>query len=90
MAKATNNETITNVDGPPAVDVLDFAGAIRALVQAIEVGGSFNTAQSEALHRVKVIIGDDSPYGCRHENHAYEAGDRLICQDCREDITPEE
>ena len=64
----------------------DLRGAVRALLRAIEAG-SINTEQKKAIYAVRVIIGDAHGPNCAHENVAYEDGDRLICQDCRTDMT---
>ena len=65
-----------------------FRGVVRALLEVIEVG-SKNSEQVKAIHAVRVIIGDAHGSDCTHENVAYEAGDCLICQDCRKDVTPD-
>ena len=59
-----------------------FRGVVRALLEVIEVG-SKNSEQVKAIHAVRVIIGDAHGSDCTHENVAYEAGDILVCQDCR-------
>ena len=61
-------------------------GLIRATIAVFETG-SLNTEQVKAIHALRVVLGDAYGLGCPHENTAYEQGDRLICQDCREDIT---
>lgn len=59
--------------------------AIRGLIEAIEAG-HVNTAQREALHKIRVILGDAADV-CVHANTAYETikeiDNYLICQDCR-------
>lgn len=62
-------------------------GSVRALLAVLEAS-SLNTEQQRLMHQVRVIIGDAHGRGCPHENTVYEEGDRLICQDCREDVTP--
>lgn len=63
-----------------------LAKAVRGLIAVFEAG-SVNTEQRQAIERVREILGEPRA-PCRHENVAYEEGDALICQDCREDITP--
>lgn len=68
----------------------ELRGAIRALLAVIEAG-PVNTAQRDALHVVRVIIGDSHGRACVHENVAYEGegeSEQLICQDCREVVVP--
>lgn len=60
-------------------------GTTRALLAVIELG-SVNTEQRAALHNVRVTLGDAHGSGCAHESQAYEAGDVLVCQDCRESL----
>ena len=60
-----------------------LVGAVRALLTVFE-GGAINTRQRKALHNVRVVIGDAHGTGCPHETANYEAGDVLVCQDCRE------
>src|SRR3990167_14069 len=62
-------------------------GAVRALLTVIETG-NLNYEQVKAIHAVRVIIGDSYGTACQHENAVYEEGDVLICQDCREVVTP--
>ena len=62
-------------------------GAIRALLTVFEAG-SVNSEQRKALHAARVVIGDAHGNVCAHENMAFEAGDILICQDCRAVVTP--
>ena len=64
----------------------NLRGAVRALLIVLE-NGTVNSEQRGAIHAVRVIIGDAHGSGCGHENTAYEGGDRLICQDCRRDLT---
>jgi hypothetical protein len=61
-------------------------GAVRAVLAVFEAG-KINSEQKKAIHAVRVILGDAHGPGCPHENAVYEQGDRLICQDCREDVT---
>ena len=65
-----------------------FRGTIRSLLAVIE-GGNLNTEQNKAIHAVRVVIGDAHGTACEHLNTVYETGDRLICQDCKIEITPE-
>ena len=60
-------------------------GSVRALL-AVFAAGSLNTEQQKAIHAVKVVIGDDFGPGCAHKNTVYEAGDKLVCQDCRSEV----
>ena len=62
-------------------------GAVRSLLTVIETG-NLNSEQVAAIHAVRVIIGDRYGTACQHENTVYEEGDALVCQDCREVITP--
>ena len=64
------------------------ADSVRAILDVFEAG-TLNSAQKRAVHNVRVSIGDAEGLGCAHENVAYEEGDVLVCQDCREVITPE-
>lgn len=60
---------------------------ILTLIDVFEAG-PMNSAQRQALHKTRVALGVAKGLGCPHESTAYEEGDRLICQVCREDITP--
>lgn len=64
----------------------ELRGAVRGLLKVIEVG-SVGSEQRKGIHAVRVIIGDAHGLNCAHENTVYEEGDRLICQDCRLDMT---
>lgn len=61
-------------------------GALRGVLAVFETG-TINTEQRKAIHALRVTLGDAYGSGCIHENAVYEQNDRLICQDCREDIT---
>lgn len=61
--------------------------AVRALVAVIE-GGAVNSEQKRLLQHVALALGDITAIECPHPSTAYEEGDRLICQECRADITP--
>ena len=63
------------------------AEIVRALLGVFRVG-QINSAQVQAIDVVKRLLGDPARL-CRHENTVYEEGDVLVCQDCRETITPE-
>ena len=63
-------------------------GALRGVLAVFEKG-TLNTEQRKAIHALRVVLGDAYGPGCTHENAVYEQNDRLICQDCRKDITPE-
>lgn len=56
---------------------------VRALLAVFEAG-SLNSDQRRAIHNVRVLLGDAEGLGCAHENTAYEAGDALVCQECRQ------
>ena len=58
---------------------------VRALLDVFEAG-DLNTRQMAAIHQVRVILGDAEGLGCPHENTAFEKGDVLVCQDCREEL----
>ena len=73
---------------PPVAMGGQMKDAIRALLAVLEAG-SLNSEQRVAIHHVRVVIGDAEGSGCPHELTVYEEGDRLICQACREDLTPE-
>ena len=61
-------------------------GALRGVLAVFE-SAPLNREQRQAVHALRVILGDAHGSGCAHENAVYEKDDRLICQDCREDIT---
>ena len=64
-----------------------LVGTVRALLEVMEAG-RLNTEQKHAIHTVRVIIGDAYGTDCPHENTAYEQDDRLVCQDCRAEVSP--
>lgn len=74
------NQTKAPPKGSAGADLL---AAVRALLAVFEAGG-LNTSQRHAVHQVRVLIGDAEGLGCAHESVAFEAGDALVCQDCRE------
>lgn len=75
----------------PRFNLYAVAEAIRALADAVEAG-NVNGVQRQTLRRVRVALGDLSGSGCAHEHTAYETVNEvdniLICQDCREVLTP--
>lgn len=60
----------------------NIIGAVRAMVLVLEAG-PMNSEQRRLLHIVQQALGDGKGPVCLHENHAYEANDVLVCQDCR-------
>lgn len=66
----------------------ELRGAVRAVLKVVEVG-HLNSAQVQAIHDVRVIIGDAHGRNCSHEHVAYETGDVLVCQDCRQEVNPD-
>lgn len=63
------------------------AEIVRALLGVFGVG-QINSAQVQGIEEVKRLLGDPAML-CAHRNAVYELDDVLICQDCRETITPE-
>ena len=62
------------------------AEIVRALLDMFRVG-QINSAQMQGIEVVKRLLGDPAVL-CRHENTAFEEGDVLVCQDCREVLEP--
>lgn len=63
-----------------------LAEAVRGLIAVIEAG-SVNDQQRKAIQQVRLVLGDFTGSLCTHEHHAYEEGDVLVCQECREVLT---
>ncbi len=63
-------------------------GALRGVLAVFETA-PLNREQRQAIHALRVILGDAYGSGCIHENTVYEQDDRLICQDCREEVSTE-
>ena len=80
MVTKAKKDTVIN----PDTGIL--AEAVRGLLAVFEAG-TINDLQRKAIQQVRIVMGDFVGSLCAHENHAYEEGDVLVCQDCRAILT---
>ena len=74
----------------------ELRGAVRALLRVIESGNVYS-AQRQALHAARVVIGDAHGLGCTHgkdpdglfRSAIYDEHDHLVCDLCGADISAE-
>lgn len=74
----------------------ELRGAVRALLRAIELG-AVNAEQRQAIHAVRVVIGDAHGMACTHgkdpdglyRDAVYDESDRLVCSVCGTVISTE-